>query len=112
MFTEDVILILLTLQPAQDLNQLFSAIPPQIRVNLRGRTYSRAAMHVHVVKYYNENYKVLSRDLKGTLKTRDLDLAGYLYKMQNTMMSGLEVTLLILSRMYRCGMMVIRSDFV
>ena len=27
-------------------------------------------------------------------------------------MSGLEVTLLILSRMYRCGIMVIRSDFV
>ena len=32
--------------------------------------------------------------------------------MQNTMTSGLEVTLLILSRMYRCGIMVIRSDFV
>ena len=28
------------------------------------------------------------------------------------MRSGLEVTLLILSRMYRCGIMVIRSDFV
>ena len=28
------------------------------------------------------------------------------------MTSGLEVTLLILSRMYRCGIMVIRSDFV
>ena len=69
-------------------------------------------MHVHVVNYCNENYKVLSRDLKGALKTRDLDLAGYLYKMQNTMTSGLEVTLLILSRMYRCGIIVIRSDFV
>ena len=69
-------------------------------------------MHVHVVKYCNENYKVLSRDLKGTLKTQNLDLAGYLYKMQNTMMSVLEVTLLILSRMYRYGIMVIRSDFV
>ena len=69
-------------------------------------------MHVHVVNYCNENYKVLSRDLKGALKTQDLDLAGYLYKMQNTMTSGLEVTLLILSRMYRCGIMVIRSDFV
>ena len=45
-------------------------------------------MHVHIVNYCNENYKVLSRDLKGTLKIRDLDLAGYLYKMQNTMMSG------------------------
>ena len=112
MFTEDVILIPLTLQPAQDLNQLFSAIRPQIRVNLRGGTYSGAAMCVHVVNYCNENYKVLSRDLKGALKTRDLDLAGYLYKMQNTMTSGLEVTLLILSRMYRCGIMVIRSDFV
>ena len=32
--------------------------------------------------------------------------------MQNTMTSGLEVTLLILSHMYRCGIMVIRSDFV
>ena len=112
MFTEDVILIHLTLQLAQDLNQLFSAICLQIRVNLRGRTYSRAAMRVHVVNYCNENYKVLSRDLKGALKTRDLDLAGYLYKMQNTMMSGLEVTLLILSQVYRCGIMVIRSDFV
>ena len=69
-------------------------------------------MCIHVVNYCNENYKVLSRDLKGALKIRDLDLAGYLYKMQNTMTSGLEVTLLILSRMYRCGIMVIRSDFV
>ena len=60
MFTEYVILIPLTLQPAQDLNQLFSAIRPQIRVNLRGQTYSGAAMHVHVVNYCNENYKVLS----------------------------------------------------
>ena len=41
-----------------------------------------------------------------------LDLAGYLYKIKNTMTSGLEVTLLILSQMYRCGIMVIRSDFV
>ena len=105
-------IIILNFQPVQDVNQLFSAIRPQIRVNLRGRTYSGAAMHVHVINYCNENYKVLSRDLKGALKTRKLDLAGYLYKMQNTMMCGLEVTLLILSRMYRCGIMVIRSDFV
>ena len=100
------------MQPAQDLNQLFSAIHPQIRVNLRGCTYSGAAMHVHVLNFCNENYKLLSRDLKGALKTRKLDLAGYLYKMQNTTMCGLEVTLLILSQMYRCGIMVIRSAFV
>ena len=100
------------MQPAQDLNQVFSTICPQIRVNLRGWTYSGTAMHMHLIHFCNENYKLLSQDLKGALKTRNLDLTGYLYKMQNTMTSGLEVILLILSCMYRCGIMVIRSDFV
>ena len=101
-----------TLQPVQDLNQLFSSIHPQIRVNLRECTYSEVAMCIHVINFCNENYKLLSRDLKGALKMHQLDLAGYLYKIKNTMTSGLEVTLLILSQMYRCGIMVIRSDFV
>ena len=100
------------MQPVQDLNQVFSAVHPQIRVNLRGCTYSRSTMHIHLINYCNENYKQLAQDLKGTLKTCQLDLAGYLYKIENTMTSGLEVTLLISSRMYKCGIMVIRSDFV
>ena len=104
--------MIFTLQPVQDLNQLISSIHPQIRVNLRGCTYSGSAMCIHLINYCNENYKQLSRDLKGTLKMCKLDLVGYLYKMENTMTSGLEVTLLILSRMYRCGIMVIKSDFV
>ena len=104
--------MIFTFQPVQDLNQLFSSIRPQIRVNLRGHTYSGSAMCMHVINFCNENYELLSRDLKGALKTRKLDLGGYLYKMQNTMTCRLEVTVLILSQMYRCGIMVIRSDFV
>ena len=69
-------------------------------------------MHLHLLDYTKENYGELETALKKPLEVCRQSLQNYLEVMEWTPSSGSEITLLILSHMFRISILVIRTDFI
>ena len=100
------------LQPVYNRNEIFSCVRPQIKVNRRGKCYTPMHMRYHLISFVEENYDLMSSILKGPLEVRGMNLDVYLRKMRICDTCGYEITLLILTHMYKVPILVIRSDML
>ena len=99
-------------QPVNNQNKIFSCTWPQTNGNRRGRCYTAMHMRFHLIRYVEENYDLMTSILKGPLEVRCMVLDIYLRKMHNCETCGYEITLLILTHMYKVPILVIRSDML
>ena len=69
-------------------------------------------MGLHLLDYTKDNYGELETALKKPLEVRRQSLQNYLEMMEWTPSSGLEITLLIICRMFKISILVVRSNFI
>ena len=69
-------------------------------------------MRHHLTDYINQNFEEIGELVKNALKCRHMTLEQYLAKMEQSIICGYEITLLILDHMYKTDIAVIRSDKV
>ena len=100
------------LQPLNDRNEIFASIRPQIKVDRRGKVFTPMHMRYHLVKYVEENFELVQLLVSTPLESRRMTLQQYLTKMSIGDTCGYEVTLLILSKMFKVPLLVIRADML
>ena len=69
-------------------------------------------MRYHVVKFVQENFELVDLLVSAPLEARKMTLQQYVTKMAIGDTCGYEVTLLILSQMFKVPFFVIRSDML
>ena len=100
------------LQPLNDRNEIFASIRPQIKVDRRGKVYTPMHMRYHLVKYVEQNFELVQLLVSAPLESRRMTLQQYATKMSIGDTCGYEVTLLILSEMFKVPLLVIRADML
>ena len=99
-------------QPHKDKNELFSAFRPQILVKRKGGLYGPRHMRQHLIEYTEANHDHLETVLSDNLRYRNMSLKDYIDAMKYTPTCGFDITLLILSIMFKIDILVVRSDFL
>ena len=69
-------------------------------------------MRHHLTDYINQNFEEIGELVKNVLEHQHMTLEQYLAKMEQSIMCGYEITLLILVHMYKTDIVVIHSDKV
>ena len=87
-------------------------VRPQIQIDRRGKVYTPMHMRYHLVKFVQENFELVDLLVSAPLEARKMSLQQYVTKMAIGDTCGYEVTLLILSQMFKVPFLVIRSDML
>ena len=69
-------------------------------------------MRFHLIQYVEENFDLMSCILKGPLEVMGMNLPVYLKKMRTCETCCYEITLLIMTHMYKVPILIIRSDML
>ena len=69
-------------------------------------------MRFHLIQYVEDNLDLMSSILKGPFEVRGMTLPVYLKKMRTCETCGYEITLLIITHMYKVPILIIRSDML
>ena len=69
-------------------------------------------MRQHLIQYTEDNYAHLEKVLSENLGYRNMTLSEYIDSMKYTPTCGFDITLLILSIMFKVNVLVVRSDFL
>ena len=93
-------------------NEIFACVRPQIHIDRRGKVYTPMHMRYHLVKFVQENFELVDLLVSAPLEARKMSLQQYVTKMAIGDTCGYEVTLLILSQMFKVPFLVIRSDML
>ena len=88
------------------------SVRPQIHIDRRGKVYTPMHMRYHLVKFVQENFELVDLLVSAPLEARKMSLQQYVTKMAIGDTCGYEVTLLILSQMFKVLFLVIRSDML
>ena len=99
-------------QPLYNRNEIFACVWPQIQIDRRGKVYTPMHMHYHLVKFVQENFKLVQLLVSAPLEAWKMTLQQYVTKMAIGDTCGYEVTLLILSHMFKVPFLVMRSDML
>ena len=78
----------------------------------RGKVYTPMHMQYHLVKYIEQNFELVQLLVSAPLESRQMTLQQYVTKMSIGDTCGYEVTLLILSEMFKVPLLVIRADML
>ena len=69
-------------------------------------------MRFHLIQYVEDKFDLMSSILKGPFEVRGMTLPVYLKKMRTCETCGYEITLLIMTHMYKVPILIIRSDML